>query len=455
MHVQDTPLAAWLVMILAALPLGLYLLRVLYPIYDSREPLVLRSKVAFVGHALRFSPENTLYGERTAVSKLKGVDEETGGQAGSKSKQMPICTLPLFDRKGYIINWPAMISAAKCNPHLSSLRSQGINMLGASAEEVTQVQGPGVPPSHVLSDHVGEGALGNGHRGVEDIRRSIERPSPGRTSPRDPARGRLAKRCHISGSDGGVVWRKDPTTPELLKFDKHEVAMSSGGIRSRGCCWPQRPSLTSHADLTAGESDIPWASLVSAAPSLIWLFANVLSRPDYVERVRAEMLQTTRLDGNFASVDVRQLVKQPFLKAGIFEAQRLYSKGDALRLVTEDTVLLDGNGREYLLKKGTPVLCPDRFPNTTEDAQRKRLDALISFGGGISICPGRHLAVAELMTTVGAMALVFEVEGVGVPRSAGHSMGASRCCRIGKRASELGEEKMGAYAAEIHRVLCF
>jgi cytochrome P450 len=158
-------------------------------------------------------------------------------------------------------------------------------------------------------------------------------------------------------------------------------------------------------DLVAGEVDIPWTSLINTIPSLAWVFTNVFSRPDYVERVRQEVLEATTItiiDGNSSRAHIRaaELDKKPFLGACFQEVQRLYNKLCGYRRVLEDTVLRDADGREYLLKKGNnaqwfhgvphlseeiwgpdaTVFNPERFLDTPAEEEKKRRGALIPFG---------------------------------------------------------------------------
>jgi cytochrome P450 len=188
-------------------------------------------------------------------------------------------------------------------------------------------------------------------------------------------------------------------------------------------------------DLASDETDIPWASLVNTIPTLIWVFVNVFSRSDYAERVRQEAFDATSLHADSATVDMDQLTRKPFISACVQEVLRLYNKLCGYRHVLEDTVLRDADGRGYLLKQGSNAQWSHGVPHSDEDIwgldagafnpfrlietpaeeEKRRRGALIPFGGGKHLCPGRRFAVAEIACMVGAIALVFEVEGVTVP----------------------------------------
>lgn len=146
-------------------------------------------------------------------------------------------------------------------------------------------------------------------------------------------------------------------------------------------------------------------------------------------------LEATSAHGGGATVDFKQLSGKPFVSACVQEVQRLYNKLCGYRHVLEDTVLRDTDERDYLLKQGAiaqwfhdvPHLNeeiwggdaraskPERFIDTPAEEEKKRRGALIAFGGGKHLCPGRRFALAEITGMVAAIALVFEVDGVTVP----------------------------------------
>ncbi|EXA30260.1 hypothetical protein FOVG_18350 [Fusarium oxysporum f. sp. pisi HDV247] len=102
-----------------------------------------------------------------------------------------------------------------------------------------------------------------------------------------------------------------------------------------------------------------------------------------------------------------------------------------------DTSVTTPEGTTYILKKDTDlqlpagvaqyedsvwgadvnVFNPERFlpssKGSTED-ERKRKAAYIPFGGGRHLCPGRNLALAEIIGFASALLLGFEIEAVGM-----------------------------------------
>lgn len=230
----------------------------------------------------------------------------------------------------------------------------------------------------------------------------------------------------------------------------------------------------SDAELGTIEISMPWAAVTNTTVALYWLVVNLLSRPAYVERVRAEVEAITALSSSsegegeggrrVATVDVMAAEKRcPVLMAVYRETLRVYDDNVGNRRATADTTVLDADGREYLLKKGTNIQwtsgltamnggCwgdrlkeydPERWLKPSSQEEKARRTAFIPFGGGKYLCPGRHFAMAESLGYVAALALGFEVEGAEVARAQnpypGGAMrqpvkkGVDMSCRIARR----------------------
>ncbi|MBE3043584.1 cytochrome P450, partial [Candidatus Bathyarchaeota archaeon] len=186
---------------------------------------------------------------------------------------------------------------------------------------------------------------------------------------------------------------------------------------------------------------MPMAATTNTIPMLYWFFLNVFTRPELVAIIRDEVAAVTILetDGEgtrtAADVDVSRLEKGcPTLFACYRETLRLYSDVVGNRRVMEDTTLRDPtSGAEYLLRKGINVqwagrlthalepiwgddvkeFKPERWIGATSADEKGRRGAMIPFGGGKTLCPGRYFAQAELLGFVAALALGFEVEVEG------------------------------------------
>ncbi|KAF4974548.1 hypothetical protein FZEAL_8572 [Fusarium zealandicum] len=198
----------------------------------------------------------------------------------------------------------------------------------------------------------------------------------------------------------------------------------------------------SNEDLATQELLLPWVGSTNTIPTLFWLLVRLFSNPIYLGRVRAEIEAATSITGGpgarTAVVDASKLEKQcPVLNACYQESLRMYVHSIGNRRVMKDTKLQDPEGREYLLKKGVNVQWPamvthfldsvwgddaetynpERFLNATAQDDKSRRGAMLPFGGGRNLCPGRRFAFTEILGFVGVLSLGFEVQGLDLPDS--------------------------------------
>ncbi|OHF03164.1 prostacyclin synthase [Colletotrichum orchidophilum] len=203
-------------------------------------------------------------------------------------------------------------------------------------------------------------------------------------------------------------------------------------------------------DLSQIEFLIPFAATLNTALNLFWTFAEVFSRLEYTERIRQEVLPVavvTRSEtGRDVTIDAKSLEADcPFLVACFREVLRLYSAQIGNRSVMKDATLEDADGRQYLLKKGTNMqwsasvthfmpeiwgddaasFMPERFVDVEPQEEKRRRGALIPFGGGRHLCPGRYFAQTETLGFVSVLALGFDVDGVKVPAAEAPPLGGA------------------------------
>ncbi|QPC69441.1 hypothetical protein HYE68_000193 [Fusarium pseudograminearum] len=227
--------------------------------------------------------------------------------------------------------------------------------------------------------------------------------------------------------------------PYYKNGDNHEKGASE--IIQQRASYLRKTGFTDD-DLSHMELMILWVGVTNTAPVLFWLFVHVLTSADYTSRVRAEIQAITIItetpEGRKATFDTRLLEKScPFLNACYQECLRHYSHSIGNRRVMQDTEIQDSKGRSYLLKKGVNVqwpppvthfnieiwgqdaeiFRPERFMDVTPQDEKKRRGAMLSFGGGKHLCPGRKFAYTELLGLVGVIALGFEVKGLELPES--------------------------------------
>lgn len=212
-------------------------------------------------------------------------------------------------------------------------------------------------------------------------------------------------------------------------------------IRERGRIF-RREGYTDE-ELGVQEITLPWVGTTNTVPALFWMFVHLFAMPEYVVRVRDEVEAVVALtanssqEGRVAVIEVSKLETHcPVLNACYQESLRLYLLNPGNRRVMKDTTLQDAdNGREYLLKQGVNVqwspgvthyldsvwgegsskFNPERFLSPTAQDDKQRRGAMLPFGGGRYLCPGRKLAVSEILGFIGVLALGYEVEGLHLP----------------------------------------
>lgn len=171
------------------------------------------------------------------------------------------------------------------------------------------------------------------------------------------------------------------------------------------------------------------AVLGNTLPAAFWFVIHLYSDPKVFEACREEILaqvvHSTDAGGNpVRTVDITALkVACPLFHSAFREVLRLEAVGTGVRGVEEDHIL-DG---KYLLKKDALVFMPlvsqhfdherwgadaeeycyDRFADKT----RPRVSNISfrSFGGGTTLCPGRHFVTTELLAFAAMLLLRFDI----------------------------------------------
>ncbi|XP_074843236.1 cytochrome P450 7B1 [Carettochelys insculpta] len=184
-----------------------------------------------------------------------------------------------------------------------------------------------------------------------------------------------------------------------------------------------------------------WASVANTIPATFWALYYLLLHPEAHAVVRDEIdhfLQSTgqkKGPGYNILLTREQLDSLVYLDSALNESLRICSSSMNIRLVQEDyTLKLEGN-REVSLRKGDlialypPILHMD--PEVYEDPKEYKFDRyvengkkkttfykrgrklkyfLMPFGSGISICPGRFLAVNEIKQFLILFLAHFDIE---------------------------------------------
>lgn len=175
------------------------------------------------------------------------------------------------------------------------------------------------------------------------------------------------------------------------------------------------------------------ALLVNTAPAAFWMLLLVYAHPGLVEEIRKEvgstMAQTLDGLGITRHIDITTLKSScPLLTSTFQEVLRFRSMGTSVRQVMEDTVL-DG---QWILKKDSMVQMPSRVihsdtslwgPDANEFNPRRFVRssgqektsvkapaaAFRAFGGGSTLCPGRHFATNEVLAVVTMFVMRYDM----------------------------------------------
>ena len=184
-------------------------------------------------------------------------------------------------------------------------------------------------------------------------------------------------------------------------------------------------------DIAHFDLNICLGLLINTVPATCWTLYYVYSQPTLLEEVRATIAPRIQLSprGPTRHVNIAEVAAEcPLVASIVHETLRVQSVGTSTRKVLKDT-LIDGH---YLLKQGSTVLMPSAELHTTSsvwgssstvfDAKRfcpdqkfeakKLTSGYRAFGGGAFLCPGRFLAVNEVIIILVIMVLKYDLDPV-------------------------------------------
>ena len=177
--------------------------------------------------------------------------------------------------------------------------------------------------------------------------------------------------------------------------------------------------------------------LINATPMLFWGILHIYSSPSLLHALREEIDAVARYETSPSGrerriLDVKSIQSAcPLLNSTFKEMLRYYTHTATNRAVLSDIILAD----RYRLKKGS-ILCipgatvhfnpdvwgpdahvfkPDRFLPGSDGKGKvpSGAGAWRVWGGGATICPGRHFASQEVMAILAMCVARFEIEPVG------------------------------------------
>ena len=171
-----------------------------------------------------------------------------------------------------------------------------------------------------------------------------------------------------------------------------------------------------------------FAGIVNTATTVFWFILRIFADPELLQTIRAEVEKAVAISavahgGEQGLLSIEVLKENcPTLTAVFRETLRVGSESVATRVVKEDTMLA---GR-YFLRKGSVVQIsggaihanPSIWGQDVEHFNHERFmgklsvhpAAFRSFGGGKTLCPGRHFATNEILCFVAMILLTIDVE---------------------------------------------
>ncbi|RYP40971.1 hypothetical protein DL767_001287 [Monosporascus sp. MG133] len=203
-----------------------------------------------------------------------------------------------------------------------------------------------------------------------------------------------------------------------------EAYYKAGGVQKASALAQKRYKVETDnnvplEDIACYEVEGSIAILVNTAPSAFWTLLLLHSHPGLLDDIRNEIdacTKTTTENGStIKTIDITALKEScPLLLSSYQEVLRHRSMGTSVREVMEDTYL-----DRWLLKKGAMLQIPSRIihqdanlwgSNVTEFNPRRFLPGekknrprdvcFRAFGGGKTLCPGRHFATNEILAVV-------------------------------------------------------
>ncbi|KAI5917892.1 cytochrome P450 [Camillea tinctor] len=171
------------------------------------------------------------------------------------------------------------------------------------------------------------------------------------------------------------------------------------------------------------------AILTNSLPGAFWMIYHIFSNPTVLKDVKAELFKGVQEDDSgVCTIDLSYVKGScPILLSTFKEMMRVNASSSATRIAMEDYLL---NGK-YLLKKGSTIMMPATVQHTDRLIWGDNIDefdhmrfvrkpgtkrpnpvAFRGFGGGTTLCPGRHFASTEILMYSALMVLRFDLEPV-------------------------------------------
>ncbi|KAK8012304.1 hypothetical protein PG991_009679 [Apiospora marii] len=195
-------------------------------------------------------------------------------------------------------------------------------------------------------------------------------------------------------------------------------------------------------------------NVANTVPSAFWAICHIFSDRCLLKEIRDELERNAVVPNAekgatdaISTIDLSRLTNSsycPVLLSTYHEVFRYHGMANSVRVVSEDHLL---NGR-FLLRKGGLVMISARAQHRNSEVWGSDVDefqphrfnisdkkrdvdkgkqqqqqgrrgnrinpvAFRGFGGGVTLCPGRHFATAEILLLVALLVLRFDIQPVG------------------------------------------
>lgn len=168
-----------------------------------------------------------------------------------------------------------------------------------------------------------------------------------------------------------------------------------------------------------------FALVANTSPTAFWMVYRVSSSPEVLRECREEISKTvSEVEGSqvISASEVKNSC--PILLSTFQEVFRIHGMGNSVRVASEDCLL----DNKYLIKKGGLLMIPSRVQHSDREVwggdtdqfnyrrfvkepgnKRPNPVAFRGFGGGTTLCPGRHFATTEILLFVALLVLRFDI----------------------------------------------
>ncbi|TFK62657.1 cytochrome P450 [Pluteus cervinus] len=226
---------------------------------------------------------------------------------------------------------------------------------------------------------------------------------------------------------------RDRVLDALEKYfsDPQVIAESAPMIRDREVQLREKGLTT--RDIGA-YSFSAYVALVTNAKTITYnLLRHIFKRPQYLARIREEIVPAFRSGRDILTLEQVSIVLNqcPVLKAFYHETLRMHASASSNRVVVEEA-----NIGGFTLKKGHNVICPsylqhqapeyfgeepppklfdpERYlqPVLKEKGKPANSSMIRAFGGGVSLCSGRHFAGNEVLSLAATVVWRYDIEFV-------------------------------------------